>query len=268
MERMIIVSNRLPVTVAKRKDDLSFNSSVGGLATGLGSFYNSYKGIWVGWVGISSERFNEKERKIIKTKLIREFSCYPVLLTQKDVDLYYNGFCNKTIWPLFHYFIQYAIFDKKLWDAYKRVNEIFCDIISEIANANDIIWIHDYHLMLLPELIRAKLPDAKMGFFLHIPFPSFEIFRLLPRRREILDGLLGADLIGFHTYSYVKHFLESVRRILGYEHTYGEITLSNRIVKVDTFPMGIDYEKFANAHQIPKCREKLIKFVKIWRTAK
>ena len=98
MERIIIVSNRLPVTVAKRKDDLSFSPSVGGLATGLGSFYNSYKGIWVGWVGISSERFNEKERKIIKTKLIREFSCYPVLLTQKDVDLYYNGFCNKTIW--------------------------------------------------------------------------------------------------------------------------------------------------------------------------
>ena len=145
MERIIIVSNRLPVTVAKRKDDLSFNPSVGGLATGLGSFYNSYKGIWAGWPGISPERLNDKERKIIKTKLIREFSCYPVLLTQKDVDLYYNGFCNKTIWPLFHYFIQHAIFDKKLWNAYKRVNEIFCDIISEIANANDIIWIHDYH---------------------------------------------------------------------------------------------------------------------------
>jgi len=262
MERMIIVSNRLPVTVAKRKDDLSFNSSVGGLATGLGSFYNFYKGIWVGWVGISSERFNEKERKIIKTKLIREFSCYPVLLTQKDVDLYYNGFCNKTIWPLFHYFIQYAIFDKKLWDAYKRVNEIFCDIISEIANANDIIWIHDYHLMLLPELIREKLPDAKIGFFLHIPFPSFEIFRLLPWRREILDGLLGADLIGFHTYSYVKHFLESVRRILGYELTYGEIILSNRIIKVDTFPMGIDYEKFANAASDSKVQREIDKIRK------
>ena len=262
MERIIIVSNRLPVTVAKRKDDLSFNPSVGGLATGLGSFYNSYNGIWAGWPGISPERLNEKERKIIKTKLIREFSCYPVLLTQKDVDLYYNGFCNKTIWPLFHYFIQHAIFDKKLWNAYKRVNEIFCDIISEIANANDIIWIHDYHLMLLPELIREKLPDAKIGFFLHIPFPSFEIFRLLPWRREILDGLLGADLIGFHTYSYVKHFLESVRRILGYEHTYGEITLSNRIVKVDTFPMGIDYEKFANAASDSKVQREIDKIRK------
>lgn len=262
MERIIIVSNRLPVTVAKRKDDLSFNPSVGGLATGLGSFYNSYNCIWVGWPGIFSERLNEKERKIIKTKLNREFSCYPVLLTQKDVDLYYNGFCNKTIWPLFHYFTQYAIFDKKLWDAYKRVNEIFCDIISEIANANNIIWIHDYHLMLLPKLIREKLPNAKMGFFLHIPFPSFEIFRLLSWRREILDGLLGADLIGFHTYSYVKHFLESVRRILGYEHTYGEIIVANRIIRVDSFPMGIDYEKFANAASDSKVQREIDKIRK------
>ena len=116
--------------------------------------------------------------------------------------------------------------------------------------------------MLLPELIRAKLPDAKIGFFLHIPFPSFEIFRLLPWRSEILDGLLGADLIGFHTYSYVKHFLESVRRILGYEHTYGEITLSNRIVKVDTFPMGIDYEKFANAASDSKVQREIDKIRK------
>ena len=116
--------------------------------------------------------------------------------------------------------------------------------------------------MLLPELIRAKLPDAKIGFFLHIPFPSFEIFRLLPWRREILDGLLGADIIGFHTYSYVKHFLESVRRILGFEHTYGEITLSNRIVKVDTFPMGIDYEKFANAASDSKVQRELDKIRK------
>lgn len=264
MERLIIISNRLPITVTKRKDDLNFHPSVGGLATGLGSFYDSYNSTWIGWPGVFSERLDEKEREFIKTKLVKEFSCYPVLLTQKDVDLYYNGFCNKTIWPLFHYFIQYANFDKKLWEAYKRVNEIFCGIVLEIANPDDIIWIHDYHLMLLPKLIREKLPNAKIGFFLHIPFPSFEIFRALPWRREILDGLLGADLIGFHTFSYVKHFLESVRRILGHEHAYGEITLGNRIVKVDAFPMGIDYEKFANAtldakvqREIDKIRKKV-----------
>ena len=262
MERLILVSNRLPVTVVKRKDDLSFHPSVGGLATGLGSIYNFYNSIWVGWAGIFSERLDMKERKEIKTKLIREFSSYPVSLTKKDVDLYYNGFCNKTIWPLFHYFIQYAIFNKKLWEAYKQVNEIFRDTIMEIANPEDIIWIHDYHLMLLPKLIREKLPNAKIGFFLHIPFPSLEIFRLLPWRREILDGLLGADLIGFHTYNYVKHFLDSVRRILGYEHAYGELTLSNRTVKVDAFPMGIDYEKFANASSDAKVQREINKIRK------
>ena len=262
MERIIIVSNRLPVTVVKRKNNLNLHPSVGGLATGLDSIYNSYNGIWVGWPGVLPEKLNIDEKKFVKTKLLKEFFCYPVLLSKKDADLYYNGFCNKTIWPLFHYFIQYTIFDKKLWEAYKRVNEIFCDMVLEIADANDIIWIHDYHLMLLPKLIREKLPNAKIGFFLHIPFPSFEIFRLLPWRREILDGLLGADLIGFHTYSYVKHFLDSARRILGYEHAYGEITLINRIVKVDAFPMGIDYEKFANAASDAKVKREINKIRK------
>jgi len=263
MKRIIIVSNRLPVTVTKRKNGLSFNPSVGGLSTGLSSFYKSYNNVtWIGWPGIFSERLNENERKIMETRLNREFSCHPVLLTQKDVDLYYNGFCNKTIWPLFHYFLQYTTFDKKLWYAYQQVNGIFCEKLSEIVNADDIIWIHDYHLMLLPKLIREKLPDAMIGFFLHIPFPSFEIFRVLPWRREILEGLSGADLIGFHTYSYVKHFLESVRRILGYEHAYGEITIDNRVIKVDSFPMGIDYEKFANAASDPKVKKEIDKVCK------
>ncbi|MEA3313228.1 MAG: bifunctional alpha,alpha-trehalose-phosphate synthase (UDP-forming)/trehalose-phosphatase, partial [Caldisericota bacterium] len=257
MERLIIVSNRLPVTVIKRKNGLSFNHSVGGLATGLGSFHNSHNSIWVGWPGVPCEKLNKKNRKSIETKLISEFSCYPVFLTQTNVDLYYNGFCNKTVWPLFHYFIQHAIFNKKLWEAYKQVNKIFSEKILENANPDDIIWIHDYHLLLLPKLLREKLPNAKIGFFLHIPFPSYEIFRLFPWRREILDGLLGADLIGFHTYSYVKHFLETVRRILDYEHAYGEITLSNRVVRVDAFPMGIDYEKFADAASDVKVQRKI-----------
>ena len=257
MERLIIVSNRLPVTIVKRRDRLSYRPSVGGLATGLGSFYKMYNSIWVGWPGTSSKRFNVDEKKHIETKLIEEYSCYPVFLSQEDVDLYYNGFCNKTIWPLFSYFTQYTVYDEKLWEAYRRVNEKFRDIVLKTANSNDIIWIHDYHLMLLPKLVRKALPDAKIGFFLHIPFPSFEIFRLLPWRREILDGLLGADLIGFHTYNYVKHFLENIRRILGYENAYGEITLSNRIVKADVFPMGIDYEKFANAVSNAKVRREI-----------
>ncbi len=143
--------------------------------------------------------------------------------------------------------MQYANYEKSYWDSYKRVNEAFSKAILEAANEDDVIWVHDYHLMLLPALIRKKLPKVKIGFFLHIPFPSSEIFRLIPWCAEILDGLLGSDLIGFHTFDYARHFLESVRRVLGYEHTLGQITLGNHAVKVDTFPMGIDYQKFSKA---------------------
>lgn len=248
--RLLLVSNRLPVSVVKRKDKLYFQPSTGGLATGLGSFYKSYRSLWIGWPGISLEEVKDKKEDI-KAKLLSE-NCYPVFLSRRDVEEYYNGFCNKTIWPLFHYFPQYAVYSENLWKAYKRVNELFCDAIVKVAEPDDIIWIHDYHLMLLPKLLREKLPEATIGLFLHIPFPSFEVFRLLPWRREIVEGLLGADLVGFHTYDYVRHLLDSVRRLLGYEHTLGQILLGNRVVKVDAFPMGIDYDHFANAALHPE----------------
>jgi len=180
----------------------------------------------------------------ISEKLSAE-SCRPVFLSQEDVENFYEGFCNKTLWPLFHCFTQYVVYTKSLWEAYRRANEAFCEAVIKVAESDDTIWIHDYHLMLLPKLIRERLPDVTMGFFLHIPFPSFEVFRLLPWRKEILDGLLGADLIGFHTYDYVRYFLDSVRRLIGYEHVLGQITADKRVVKVDAFPMGIHYERFA-----------------------
>ncbi|NIP29197.1 MAG: bifunctional alpha,alpha-trehalose-phosphate synthase (UDP-forming)/trehalose-phosphatase, partial [Candidatus Dadabacteria bacterium] len=122
---------------------------------------------------------------------------------------------------------------------------------------NSIIWIHDYHLMLLPNMIRQKLPEARIGFFLHIPFPSSEIFRLIPWCGEIIDGLLGADLVGFHTFDYVRHFAESVRRIVGIEHTLGQFTVGSRAVRVDTFPMGIDFQKFSKSPLEPKVKNKI-----------
>lgn len=243
-QRLLIVSNRLPINVGRRRGSFYFQPSIGGLATGLGSFYKSYDGIWIGWAGITLDK--EEERKEVETKLISE-RCYPVFISQRDVNEFYYGFCNKTIWPLFHYFPQYALYEKGLWESYKRVNEIFCESVIQVANKNDIIWIHDYHLMLLPKLIREKLPDATIGFFLHIPFPSFEIFRLLPWRKEILYGILGADFISFHIYDYARHFLMSVHRLLGYEDYFGQINISDRIIKVDAFPMGIDYERIYNA---------------------
>lgn len=255
MSKLIIVSTRLPVTVTRAKGKLKFQPSVGGLATGVGSLNMSYEQIWIGWPGITLEKTKDEEESI-KTRLESQ-GCYPVFLSKGDLDDYYHGFCNETLWPLFHYFPTLVTYDKNFWKAYKRVNEAFCNAVVQVADSDDIIWIHDYQLMLLPKLVRGRLPGAKIGFFLHIPFPSSEVFRLLPRREEIIQGLLGADLIGFHTYDYARHFLESVRRLLGFEHTLGQVTVDSRVVKADAFPMGIDYEKFSGAASKTAIRKKI-----------
>jgi len=260
MRRLLIISNRLPVTITKKEGNLKFLPSIGGLATGLESFYKSYKSLWVGWPGITLKRLKEKKDEL-KKRLTAE-NCHPVFLSHSDIENYYYGFCNKTIWPLFHYFTQRTIYGKNLWKSYQRVNELFCNEVAKITEQDDTIWIHDYHLMLLPKMLRDKLPEATIGFFLHIPFPSFEVFRLLPCRKEILDGLMGADLIGFHTYDYAQHFIDSVRRLLGYEFTMGQITTGNRILKVDAFPMGIDYEQFISAIHKPRVQKEIKKIHK------
>lgn len=253
MSKLVMVSNRLPVSATKKEGRLHFKQSVGGLATGLSSFHKSNQGVWIGWPGITHAQANEKE---VRENLALN-NCYPVFLSKNQLENYYYGFSNKSIWPLFHYFPSYTIYNESFWKAYEKVNEHFCEEVSKIANSDDKIWIHDYHLMLLPKLLRERLPDVSIGFFLHIPFPSFEIFRLFPWRKQILTGLLGADLIGFHTYDYAHHFLESALHILGYEHDLGEMIVGNRIVKVDAFPMGIDYARFADAAKNSKVQKEV-----------
>ena len=246
MNRLLIVSNRLPISVTRKNGDFRLQRSVGGLATGVGSFYKSYESLWIGWPGMNVQRKQDEEKDRIVDTLKRE-RCHPVFLSPYDIKHYYDGFCNNTLWPLFHYFNLFADYDPKTWTVYQRVNEKFCDAVMEVARPDDVIWVHDYHLMLLPQMLRERLPDAEIGYFHHIPFPSFEVFRGLPWRREILAGLLGADLIGFHTYGYVRHFLSSVRRILGHEHSFGEVRTGTRVVRTDLFPMGIDYHRFADS---------------------
>jgi trehalose 6-phosphate synthase/phosphatase len=255
MRRLLIVSNRLPVSIERRRGKLLFQPSMGGLATGLGSFYKSYNSLWIGWPGITVNKKDEDEQKVLAERLRSEFHCQPVFLSQGEVENYYHGFCNKTIWPLFHYFPQYVSYDEALYTSYAHVNGLFCDAVMGVAQEDDIIWIHDYHLMLLPQLIRERMPNATIGFFLHIPFPVYEIFHLLPRRKEILEGLLGADLIGFHTYDYAQHFLGNIRNLLGYEHTFGQITGEDHTIRVDVFPMGIDYEGYAKAPHSPEVQK-------------
>ena len=184
----------------------------------------------------------------------KQFKCSPVFLPEESMDRFYHGFCNKTLWPLFHYFTTLARYEEDYWQEYRNVNRIFGEAVVNVLRPDDLLWIHDYHLMLLPKLVREKFPEMPIGFFLHIPFPSYEVFRLLPRawREEIIEGLLGASLIGFHTHDYTRDFLTSVLRTAGYEHQLGNLTLRDRVVKVDTFPMGMDFERFAQAAASPE----------------
>ncbi|MFW6137585.1 MAG: bifunctional alpha,alpha-trehalose-phosphate synthase (UDP-forming)/trehalose-phosphatase [Spirochaetota bacterium] len=259
-ERIIFVSNRLPVTVNKKEGEFTYKKSVGGLATGLGSFYQSYDSVWVGWSGLTSEMVNQQDKEYLRKEMREGYRNYPLFLSQKDIDTFYYGFCNKTIWPLFHYFPTYTEYNQEMWQAYKNVNRYFREVVQEVADPNDIIWVHDYHLLLLPRMLREVFPHSRIGFFLHTPFPSYEIFRLLPWRKQILEGILGADLVGFHTYDYVRHFLSSVRRIFGYEHTLGQIYLPKNVVKVDAFPMGVDYEKYAGSGEKKEVKNEMEKY--------
>src|SRR6056297_596203 len=246
MSRFLIISNRLPVQLNISDENIEVTPSVGGLATGMLSVSKSFNSLWIGWSGVNREELSDKQNKKV-SQLLKEEECADVNLTDEEVELYYEGFSNKTIWPLFHYFSQYVEYEEEQWEAYKKVNQKFADVIAENMEGVDKIWIHDYHLLLLPQMIKEKFPDVTIGFFLHIPFPSFELFRILPWRYEIINGMLGADLLGFHTFDYERHFMSSVSRLLGYDININEISLPKRIVKVDNFPMGIDYDKFHNA---------------------
>lgn len=219
--------------------------SVGGLATGMRSIYKEYGGQWIGWSGIASDGLSEQEVEAIDEKLVEE-NCLAVHLSNEEINLYYEGFSNNIIWPLFHYFAQFIDYNPDYWEAYIKVNRKFADKALEILEDGDTIWVHDYQLLLVPEMIKAEKPGVTIGFFLHIPFPSFEVFRILPWRKELIKGMLGADLIGFHTYDYERHFFSSVRRLLGYEVSFNQIHMEDRIIMADAFPMGIDYTKFSS----------------------
>ncbi len=240
MNRTIIISNRLPVKISKNNGKYVLQKSEGGLATGLGDVYKSGSMLWVGWPGIDIPKEDQPEiaKKLASLNLI------PVFLTQEEINLFYEGFSNEVLWPVFHYLVTYARFEQTYWDSYVSVNEKFAAATQNAFNEGDKIWIQDYQLLCLPALLRERLSNTTIGFFQHIPFPSFEIFRLIPWRDKLIEGMLGADLIGFHTYDDVRHFLSTASRLTPVTFSSNIISMDNRQIIVEPFPMGIDYDKF------------------------
>ena len=257
MGRLIIVSNRLPYSIEKKEDKVSLRQSSGGLVSALNSYFeqlNTDPGKFTGKMWIGSADFTPQDwEQIAPASKKSKFIIEPIFVNPDLYAAFYNGFSNSTLWPLFHYFPSLVEFKKDNFDAYEKVNVLFAEKILSIINDDDTVWIHDYQLMLLPELIRKIKPRATIGFFLHIPFPSYEIFRLLPTKwkKSLLQGVLGADLVGFHTHDYAQHFIQSAKMLLGIDHQFNKLQFNNHLVKVELFPIGIDFEKFTKATEDP-----------------
>jgi len=252
--RYLIVSNRLPVTAEVKEGKLALHSSAGGLATAMTHVHEREGAVWIGWPG-ETAAFDVGTRAELDRQL-EEARMIPVHLTTKQVERFYEGFCNGVLWPLFHYLLDKVRLDAwRDWAAYREANERFAEIVAKNYRPGDRIWIHDYHLLLLPALLRQRLPHASIAFFLHIPFPASGVFRILPWRREILLGMLGADLVGFHTHAYQRHFLSSVLRLLGVESKLDAVPHEGRVVRIGAFPISIDTADFEKRVATPEVRK-------------
>jgi trehalose 6-phosphate synthase/phosphatase len=249
MSRLLIVANRLPVTVRATPDGVEVERSSGGLATGLARPHEQSGGLWVGWSGAGDDltpaQQAELERQLESERLVG------VRLTRDQVTRYYEGYSNGVLWPLFHYLLDQVPLQTSDWDAYVQANELFADVVAEHYRPGDLIWVHDYQLLLVPGLLRRRLPDARIGFFLHIPFPSEELFRTLPARKQLLEGMLGADLVGFHTPTYLRHFATALTDILGLTVDIDRVQLPGRELRLGVFPMGIDAATFQSIARDP-----------------
>ncbi|KAI8938656.1 hypothetical protein NX059_004526 [Plenodomus lindquistii] len=257
--RLLLVSNRLPITI-KRSDEGKYEMSMssGGLVSGLSGLSKTTTFQWYGWPGLEVP---EDEVSDLKDQLKEEHNAVPIMLDDELADRHYNGFSNAIMWPLFHYHPGEITFDESAWEGYTEANRLFAKAVAKDVQDNDMVWVHDYHLMLMPAMLREEIgktkKNVKIGFFLHTPFPSSEIYRILPVRNEILLGVLQCDLIGFHTYDYARHFLSSCSRILGLATTPNGVEFQGKVVTVGAFPIGIDPEKFDDGLQKPKVQERI-----------
>jgi trehalose 6-phosphate synthase/phosphatase len=251
-DRVILVSNRLPVSIRRSSRGPEVTPSSGGLATGLRGLHEGGNGTWIGWPGLSD--LTPEERAFVDERLAA-LHLVPVHLPRRTSKRFYDRVCNGVIWPLFHYLLDRlpdVVYD---FSEYETANQYFADVVCEHARGDELIWVHDYQLMLLPSMLRKRLPDARIGFFLHVPFPSSEVFRVLPHREAVLTGLLGADLIGFHTHDYQRHFSDSLLSVLGLETEVDHVEVEGHSVQLGVFPMGIDAQGFDALSRRPETLE-------------
>ena len=253
MARLILVSNRLPVTVRVEHGEVAVTRSTGGLATGLRGPHEQSGGLWIGWPGDVS-RMRDAQRKTLENELAK-MRCSPVMLSAAEVSRYYDGFSNAVLWPLFHYLLDRIPAHSQEWEVYREVNEKFAEAVAKVWQPGDLVWVHDYQLVLVPRLLRARIAGATIGFFLHIPFPASEVFRILPWREQLLEGMLGADLVGFHTFTYRSHFSSAVLRILGIPTQGDRIFADGREIRLGVFPIGVDANAFNKLAEDPEVQE-------------
>ncbi|BBY24341.1 trehalose-phosphate synthase [Mycobacterium stomatepiae] len=242
----MVVANRLPVDLERLPDgSTAWKRSPGGLVTALEPLLRKRSGAWVGWPGVVDEEVDVDDEPIAQDEL----QLYPVRLSADDVAQYYEGFSNATLWPLYHDVIVKPIYHREWWDRYVEVNQRFAEATSRAAADGATVWVQDYQLQLVPKMLRTLRPDLTIGFFLHIPFPPVELFMQLPWRTEIIEGLLGADLVGFHLVGGAQNFLFLSRQLLsantsrgavGVRSRFGEVQLESRSVRVGAFPISID----------------------------
>ncbi|KAJ8761922.1 hypothetical protein K2173_006524 [Erythroxylum novogranatense] len=258
-QRLLVVANRLPVSATRRgEDSWQLEMSVGGLVRALLGV-KEFDARWIGWAGVNVP--DEVGQKAL-TKALAEKRCIPVFLDEDTVHQYYNGYCNNILWPLFHYLglpqedrLSTTRSFQSQFDAYKKANQMFADVVYKHYEDGDVVWCHDYHLMFLPKCLKEYNSEMKVGWFLHTPFPSSEIHRMLPSRTELLKSVLAADLVGFHTYDYARHFVSACTRILGLEGTPEGVEDQGKLTRVAAFPIGIDSDRFIRALELPQVQE-------------
>ncbi|XP_048613137.1 probable alpha,alpha-trehalose-phosphate synthase [UDP-forming] 2 [Brassica napus] len=265
-QRLLVVANRLPVS-AKRtgENSWSLEMSPGGLVSGLLGVAAEFETKWVGWPGVD---VYDVVGKNALSKSLADMKCIPVFL-EEVFDQYYNGYCNGILWPILHHMglpqEDHNDTNKTYqtqYDAYKKANRKFLDVIIENYEEGDIVWIHDYHLLFLPQYLKEYNNKIKIGWFLHSPFPSSEVFKTLPSRSELLRSVLTADLLGFHTYDFASHFVRTCTRILGVEGTHEGIVDHGKVTRVAVFPIGIDPNRFIKACELPEVRQQMTELKK------